>query len=135
MTSENCDFVILILLPQEDIESNGLPKGTEVVINVAGRNILEPFAKWNDMYKYDVLQSRVETSKTLAKAVESANPKIFATISGVAYYEPNSQEYTEQSTCQPYDFFSSTYIYIIHTSFIGMNYVYYQQLLYHVKTN
>lgn len=77
------------------------------MINVAGQNILDFTQKWTPGYKQNVCNSRIETTKALAKAVTSTNVKSFITISGVAYYPTNEKEYNEEDKCDPYDFLSS----------------------------
>lgn len=89
-----------------DLERDGLPKNTEAVINVAGQNILDIRQRWSPGFKQNVWNSRVETTKTLARAVAASPPKIFATISGVAYYPLDNKEYNEESVCDKYDFLS-----------------------------
>ncbi|XP_048514588.1 epimerase family protein SDR39U1 isoform X2 [Athalia rosae] len=89
-----------------DLERDGLPKNTTAVINVAGQNILDASQRWSSGFKQNVWNSRVETTKTLAKAVAACPPKVFVTISGVAYYPPDKKEYNEESVCDKYDFLS-----------------------------
>ncbi|XP_043505294.1 epimerase family protein SDR39U1 [Polistes fuscatus] len=90
----------------KDVKENGLPKYTSAVINVAGQNVLDPTKRWSSEFKQVVIDSRVKTTETLARAVESTDAKAFVTISGVAYYKPNGTTYTEESECIPYDFLS-----------------------------
>lgn len=87
-----------------DVERNGLPKDTSAVVNVAGQNALDPFKRWSPEFKQVVRDSRIKTTQTLAKAVESIDATAFVTISGVACYKPNDVTYTEESKCEPYDF-------------------------------
>lgn len=77
------------------IRSKGLPNDTTTVINLAGRNILEP-GLWTEAYKREAYSSRIETNKLLADVINaSANkPKSFLTVSGVGYY-PASDTTTE----------------------------------------
>ncbi|KAK0163605.1 hypothetical protein PV327_007271 [Microctonus hyperodae] len=89
-----------------NLAKNGLPGDTTHVINVAGQNILDPKKKWTKEFKKIVWDSRVGTTKSLAKAVANSDVKFFATISGVAYYKPNDKEYTEYDKCEKYDFLS-----------------------------
>ncbi|XP_076173473.1 epimerase family protein SDR39U1 isoform X1 [Ptiloglossa arizonensis] len=89
-----------------DLECNGLPENTTAVINVAGQNVLDPKQRWSEGFKQSVINSRVKTTKLLAKAIVNTKASIFATISGVAYYKPNAMEYTEESKCEKYDFLS-----------------------------
>lgn len=68
-----------------DISSSGLPTGVNAVINLAGQNILDPMQRWTPGFKQNVWNSRVNTTLTLAKAIEQADvkPSAFITISGV----------------------------------------------------
>lgn len=92
------------------MERLGLPEDTTSVINVAGENILNPLKSWNEKFKKDVWDSRVETTKTLTKAILTSNVQSYITISGVAYYPPNGgTPYTEASICEKYDYFSGSY--------------------------
>ncbi|XP_046614160.1 epimerase family protein SDR39U1 [Neodiprion virginianus] len=89
-----------------DLERDGLPKNTTAVVNVAGQNILDPTQRWTPGFKQNIWNSRVETTKLLARAVTACPPKVFVTISGVAYYPPDKKEYNEESICNKYDFLS-----------------------------
>ncbi|KAF3423449.1 hypothetical protein E2986_05875 [Frieseomelitta varia] len=89
-----------------DLECYGLPENTTAVINVAGQNILDPKQRWSEGFKQNVINSRVETTKSLAKAITCTKANAFVTISGVSYYKPNNKEYTEESKCEKYDFLS-----------------------------
>ncbi|XP_043588720.1 epimerase family protein SDR39U1 isoform X2 [Bombus pyrosoma] len=89
-----------------DLECHGLPENTTAVINVAGQNILDPKQRWSEGFKQNVINSRVETTKSLAKAIIHTKANAFVTISGVSYYKPNDTEYTEESKCEKYDFLS-----------------------------
>lgn len=80
------------------IKSKGLPSDTTAVINLAGRNILQP-GLWTDSFKKEVYTSRVETNRLLAQAIDEAKtkPRSFVTVSGVGYYKPcETTEYTEE---------------------------------------
>lgn len=85
-----------------------MPSDTTAVINVAGVNILNPMNRWNDEFKKDVWNSRVDTTKILANAVRNSDVKYFGQISGVAYYKPDDKEYTENDKCEKYDYLSGT---------------------------
>lgn len=89
-----------------DLECCGLPENTSAVINVAGQNVLDPKQRWSEGFKQNVINSRVKTTKLLAKALANTKADAFVTISGVAYYPPNDIEYTEESKCEQYDFLS-----------------------------
>ncbi|XP_076682863.1 epimerase family protein SDR39U1 [Andrena cerasifolii] len=89
-----------------DLECYGLPETTTAVINVTGQNVLNPSQRWSEGFKQNVVNSRVKTTESLAKAIVTTKADTFITISGVAYYKPNSIEYTEESICEEYDFLS-----------------------------
>ncbi|KAM6993838.1 epimerase family protein SDR39U1 isoform 4-T4 [Passerculus sandwichensis] len=56
---------------QEELSHSGLPL-CEAVVNLAGENVLNPFRRWNDDFCREVVSSRVETTKALAKAIGAA---------------------------------------------------------------
>ena len=92
-----------------DLQQKGLPEETEVVVNVAGQNVLDPMRRWTPGFRQNVVSSRVLTTKTLAEAIEKSSkpPKVFITMSGVGYYPPNeTAEYNEESNPAASDFFS-----------------------------
>lgn len=86
-----------------EVQRNGLPKGCTAVVNLAGENILNPLKRFSDKnYVNEIWKSRVDTSRTLAKAITEAEsqPNVFVTMSGVGYYPPSkTAEYTEESGC------------------------------------
>lgn len=55
----------------------------------------------------------MKTTKALADSIQSTKATVFATVSGVAYYEPNGTVYTEESKCESYDFLSSRILFFI----------------------
>ncbi|CAH1155612.1 unnamed protein product [Phaedon cochleariae] len=92
-----------------DIQTKGLPKNTKAVVNLAGQNVMDFTRRWTAGFKQNVYSSRVNTTKSLASIIDEANekPTAFVTISGVGCYKPDKQkEYTEESVCGEFDFFS-----------------------------
>ncbi|CAG2101633.1 unnamed protein product [Medioppia subpectinata] len=86
---------------QSEVQS-GLPEGTRAVVNVSGQNVLDYKRKWTEGFKQNVFNSRIETTKLLAKSIKrmAKKPDVFVTISGVGAYEPSlTKEYTEESEC------------------------------------
>jgi len=77
-----------------DIERNGLPAGTKAVINCCGLNVLDPLHRWNDSFKQEVYDSRVDTNKALVKAIVESpeKPSCFIHMSGVGFYPPNGKD-------------------------------------------
>ncbi|XP_032567000.1 epimerase family protein SDR39U1 isoform X1 [Chiroxiphia lanceolata] len=92
----------------EELSRTGLPL-CDAVVNLAGENVLNPFRRWGDAFCREVISSRVETTKTLAKAIVDAEqpPRAWVLVTGVGYYCPSpTAEYTEDSPGGNFDFFS-----------------------------
>ncbi|NXN18544.1 D39U1 protein, partial [Indicator maculatus] len=93
----------------EELSRSGLPL-CDAVVNLAGENVLNPFRRWNDAFCKEIISSRVETTKTLAKAISDAEqpPRAWVLVTGVgSYYHPSlTAEYTEDSPGGDFDFFS-----------------------------
>ncbi|NWW39759.1 D39U1 protein, partial [Panurus biarmicus] len=92
----------------EELSRSGLPL-CDAVVNLAGENVLNPFRRWGDAFCREVINSRVETTKTLAKAIAAAEqpPRAWVLVTGVGYYRPSpTAEYTEDSPGGDFDFFS-----------------------------
>ena len=71
-------------LDQEKIE------GVNAVVNLAGENI---FGRWSGSKKKAILDSRINSVKTLSKAVKGMGnpPKVFISASAVGYYGTNPE--------------------------------------------
>ncbi|XP_039110599.1 epimerase family protein SDR39U1 isoform X4 [Hyaena hyaena] len=96
-------------LQQDELAKSGLP-GCDAAVNLAGENILNPLRRWNESFQKEVLSSRLETTKILAKAIIKASqpPKAWVLVTGVAYYQPSpTAEYDEDSPGGDFDFFSN----------------------------
>ncbi|XP_053121578.1 epimerase family protein SDR39U1 [Hemicordylus capensis] len=92
----------------DELSRLGLPP-CEGAINLSGENVLNPFRRWNESFCQKVIASRVETTKTLAKAIAEAEnpPHVWILVTGVGYYRPSRTiEYTEDSPGGDFDFFS-----------------------------
>lgn len=82
-----------------EISKSPLPE-CEAVVNLAGENILNPLKRWNETFIQELRQSRVESTKALARKIADATkpPKVFVSSSAVGYYPPSDTvEYTEDS--------------------------------------
>uniref|UniRef100_A0A6G1SCB5 Epimerase family protein SDR39U1 n=1 Tax=Aceria tosichella TaxID=561515 RepID=A0A6G1SCB5_9ACAR len=81
----------------DTIKRKGLPSDTTAVVNLAGRNLLEP-GLWTENYKKEVYSSRIETNKLLANAINAATnkPRSFVTVSGVGYYPTGANSETTE---------------------------------------
>lgn len=69
------------------LADSGLPD-CDVVVNFAGQHILDLSRRWNDAYRDEVINSRIETTKTLVDAINSAErpPSVFISTAGKCFY-------------------------------------------------
>ncbi|KAL4657227.1 epimerase family protein SDR39U1 [Arapaima gigas] len=91
-----------------DLERDGLPP-CDGAVNLAGENLMNPLRRWNESYKKDLFSSRIDTTRSLVKAIASSSspPKSWVLVTGVACYKPSqTAEYSEDSELTPYDFLS-----------------------------
>lgn len=96
-----------------ELNAKGLPRDTVAVVNLAGQNVMDFKRRWTQGFKQNVFNSRVNTTASLANAINKAEkkPKAFVTMSGVGAYKPDSEtEYKENSQVTPFDFFSKLVI-------------------------
>lgn len=77
-------------------------KGSDYVINLAGTPI---FGLWTKSYRNKILQSRIETTRNLVKAIAvlELKPKLFISASGVNIYD-DTNIHTEESHAFSNDF-------------------------------
>lgn len=80
----------------QDVARSGLPP-CDAVVNLAGQHILDISRRWNDEYRDEVLRSRIETTKTLVRAInESADPpEVFVSTAGKCFYGTRELDSTE----------------------------------------
>lgn len=80
----------------DELETVGFPEGTRAVVNLAGRNFLDPLRRWTAEFKKEVYDSRVETARAVARAIEKTEaakrPEVFVQISGVGFYPADGGE-------------------------------------------
>ncbi|KAJ8713463.1 hypothetical protein PYW07_013833 [Mythimna separata] len=91
------------------LEREGLPKRSLAVVNCAGQQFMDFTKSWTPGFKQNVQNSRVYTTKALAKAINTSNdkPKVFVVVTGVGAYEPSENAtYDELSPTTGRDFFS-----------------------------
>lgn len=71
----------------EDLARDGLPR-CDAVVNLAGQHILNLGRRWNDAYRNEVIQSRVETTQTLVAAINASAhpPEVFVSTAGKCFY-------------------------------------------------
>lgn len=79
-----------VVIDRHDDEAAILKKleGVDVVINLAGAPIIK---RWNDPYKKVLLQSRIETTRRLVRAVDKSDVKQLISTSAVGIYPDNRQ--------------------------------------------
>jgi len=72
--------------------------GADAVVNVAGVSIGGP--RWTRSRKAAILGSRVETTRTLARAIASAahRPAVLVTASGIGYYGASGDAVVDESS-------------------------------------
>ncbi|GAB6843265.1 hypothetical protein HNR00_002191 [Methylorubrum rhodinum] len=66
---------------------DGLPD-CDAVVNLAGQHILNPWRRWNAAYREEVIQSRVQTTRTLVAAINAGlrPPEVFVSTAGKCFY-------------------------------------------------
>ena len=81
----------------DDVRSDGIPQ-CDAVINLAGKHILDMSRFWTKRYREEVIQSRVETTRTLVDAINiQANPpQVFVSTAGKCFYGSQAFRQTEQ---------------------------------------
>lgn len=81
----------------EEVRVNGIPR-CDVVINLAGKHILDMRRPWTKNYRDEVIRSRVETTQILVKAInEQTNPpSTFISTAGKCFYGSQGFRETEQ---------------------------------------
>ncbi len=71
-------------------------EGADVVINLAGAPIIH---RWSESYKNEIYQSRIGTTRKIAKCIikSRTKPKVFISASAIGIYDSHST-HTEEST-------------------------------------
>ena len=85
------DVIVVSRLPGisrmtwSDLDRQGLPKNTVAVVSLAGQNVLDMKRRWNPEFQQTVRASRINTTKSLVKAISKAEvkPKCFVATSAV----------------------------------------------------
>jgi uncharacterized protein len=87
----------------QDIEKlTSIVHGAELVINLAGANIIN---RWSKSYKKLLYSSRIDTTKAIVEAMKNSRikPKLFISTSAVGIYK-NDKEYDETAQNLSEDF-------------------------------
>jgi len=71
----------------QDVERGDIPP-CHVVINLAGQHILDIRRRWNDAYRQEVLRSRVDTTRSVVRALNAMErpPAVFVSTAGKCFY-------------------------------------------------
>jgi len=69
------------------LERDGLPD-CDVVVNFAGQHILDVSRRWNEAYRDEVINSRIETTQSLVQAInnKAKPPEVFISTAGKCFY-------------------------------------------------
>lgn len=84
-------------LTWDDVRKNGIPD-CDVVINLAGKHILDMSCRWTNAYRDEILRSRIETTQTLVEAINAKPkpPQVFISTAGKCFYGSQAFHKTEQ---------------------------------------
>ncbi|MFT7005290.1 MAG: hypothetical protein ACJAWW_002663 [Sulfurimonas sp.] len=82
-------FTEFVSIYRNDSEDEILAKldGVDIVFNLAGAPIVK---KWSESYKKILISSRIETTKTLVKAINKSEVKHFISTSAIGAYPDNA---------------------------------------------
>lgn len=71
----------------EQLSREGLP-ACDVVVNLAGQHILDVSRRWDEAYRNEVINSRVQTTRTLVDAINASRtpPDVFVSTAGKCFY-------------------------------------------------
>lgn len=71
----------------DELTARGLPP-CDAVVNLAGQHILDISRRWDDAYRNEVIDSRVETTRKLVKAINDSRrpPEVFVSTAGKCFY-------------------------------------------------
>ncbi|MEM7284627.1 MAG: NAD-dependent epimerase/dehydratase family protein, partial [Pseudomonadota bacterium] len=81
----------------EQVQAQGIPE-CDVVINLAGKHILDMRRVWTRNYREEVIRSRVETTEALVRAINKQNnpPSTFISTAGKCFYGSQGFRRAEQ---------------------------------------
>ncbi len=71
----------------DELRRDGLPE-CDVVVNLAGKHILDLSRPWTDAYRDEVIRSRIETTEALVQAINAStvSPDVFISTAGKCFY-------------------------------------------------
>ncbi|MEE8192829.1 MAG: TIGR01777 family oxidoreductase [Gemmatimonadales bacterium] len=77
-----------------------------VVVNLAGKRLVEPPHRWTDARKRQLVQSRVESTRQVVAAIRAASttPAVLLSASAIGYYGDRAAEALDESASPGDDF-------------------------------
>ncbi len=84
-------------LTWDEIKAQGIPD-CDVVINLAGKHILDMRRRWGAAYRDEVLRSRIETTQALVQAINAKQsaPALFISTAGKCFYGSQAFQSNEE---------------------------------------
>ncbi len=78
----------------------------DVVVNLAGKRLVEPPHRWTDARKRQLVQSRVESTRQVVAAIRAASttPAVLLSASAIVYYGDRAAEVLDESASPGDDF-------------------------------
>ncbi|MHB1687039.1 MAG: TIGR01777 family oxidoreductase [Ignavibacteriaceae bacterium] len=82
-------------------------EGIDAIIHLAGANIFSK--RWSNIYKKNILNSRIISTKNLVEAIKKTNPKpsVFISSSAVGYYGDKENELIDETSLPGNDFLAN----------------------------
>ncbi|MFQ5702957.1 MAG: TIGR01777 family oxidoreductase [Gemmatimonadales bacterium] len=79
---------------------------SDAVVNLAGERIVDPPRRWTRSRKRTLRESRIETTRNVARAIcrADAPPKVFVSASAIGYYGSRGDQVLDESSGQGDDF-------------------------------
>jgi len=81
----------------DEVRANGIPN-CDVVVNLAGKHILDMRRLWTNAYREEVIRSRIDTTESLVQAIseKSVPPSVFISTAGKCFYGSQAYQRTEE---------------------------------------
>lgn len=78
----------------------------DVVVNLAGKRLVEPPHRWTDARKRELVRSRVESTRQVVAAIRAASttPAVLLSASAIGYYGDRAAEVLDESASSGDDF-------------------------------
>ena len=81
----------------------------DVVVNLAGKRLIEPPHRWTEARKRQLVQSRVESTRQVVAAIRAAStsPAVLLSASAIGYYGDSAAEVLDESASPGDDFLAN----------------------------